>query len=92
MQYKYYSELDLANAFNQMRVSPELSDLLTFTTSFGKVSYLVLPYGIKFTTDAFQFGVENHFHEFLHKAMSIYVICEHKKAACERSKRCISTL
>ncbi|CAN0088195.1 unnamed protein product, partial [Heterosigma akashiwo] len=56
-----------------MRVSPELSDLLTFTTSFGKVSYLVLPYGIKFATDAFQFGVENHFYEFLHKAMSIYV-------------------
>ncbi|CAM9990334.1 unnamed protein product, partial [Heterosigma akashiwo] len=73
MKYKYYSELDLANAFNQMRVSPELSDLLTFTTSFGKVSYLVLPYGIKFATDAFQFGVENHFYEFLHKAMSIYV-------------------
>ncbi|CAM9905726.1 unnamed protein product, partial [Heterosigma akashiwo] len=29
--------------------------------------------GIKFATDAFQFGVENHFYEFLHKAMSIYV-------------------
>ncbi|CAM9924695.1 unnamed protein product, partial [Heterosigma akashiwo] len=72
-QFKYYTELDLANAFNQVKVCPELSDLLTFTTSFGKVSYLVLPYGVKFATDAFQYAVEHHFWDCLRKILSIYV-------------------
>ena len=69
----YYSELDLAEAFNQLRVSDELSDLFTFSTSFGKVSYTVLPYGVKFASEIFQSRLTSEFSDFLDSILMIYI-------------------
>ena len=45
---KYFSEIDLSDSFQQLPISDTLSDLLTITTSFGKVSCTRLTYGVQF--------------------------------------------
>ena len=70
---KYFSELDLSTAFEQLRVSEELSQLFTFTCSFGKVSFEVLPYGAIFASDIFQFRITDEFLEFLDLFLVIYI-------------------
>ena len=47
MMYSVFSELDLAEGFNQLRVSTALQQIfITFTCSNGKVSLKVLPFGV----------------------------------------------
>jgi len=61
----YYSKLDLTESFEQFSISEELSNYLTFMTSFGKVSMQVLTYGVEFTTDKVQETMTHEFFEFL---------------------------
>ena len=70
---KYFSELDLSTAFEQLKVSEELSQLFTFTCSFGKVSLEVLPYGAIFASDIFQSRITDEFLEFLDLFLVIYI-------------------
>ena len=46
MMYSVFSELDLAEGFNQLRVSKALQQIFTFTCTNGKVSLKVLPFGV----------------------------------------------
>jgi RNase H-like domain found in reverse transcriptase/Reverse transcriptase (RNA-dependent DNA polymerase) len=73
VQASVYSELDLHQAFEQLRISKDLQDLCTFTTTFGKVSYLVLPFGAEFAAEAFQFSLHNLFSEVLNTCMILYI-------------------
>ena len=68
----YYSEIDLSESFEQFKISDELSNLLTFMTSFGKVSMLVMPYGVIFASDKFQETMSYEFFEFLETWLLIY--------------------
>ena len=43
---KVFSELDLSEDYNQLKISDELSQYMTFTCSFGKVSMEVMPFGV----------------------------------------------
>ena len=70
---QYFTELDLTESFNQFRISDELSNYLTFVTSFGKVSMKVFPYGVEFAADKVQEILTNEFFEFLEIWMLIYV-------------------
>ena len=70
---KYFSELDLSESFEQFRVSPELSKLLTFSTLLEKVSMLVLPYGFNIKTDKLQETLSREFFEFLEVWLLIYI-------------------
>ena len=70
---RYFSELDLSESFEQFRISNELSELLTFSTSFGKVSMLVLPYGVQFASDKLQETLSREFFEFLELWLMIYI-------------------
>jgi hypothetical protein len=70
---KYFSEIDLSDSFQQLPISDELSDLLTVTTSFGKVSCTRLTYGVQFATDVFQETMTLEFMEFLESWLMIYV-------------------
>ena len=69
----YYSELDLTESFEQFRISEELSNYLTFMTSFGKVSMQVLTCGVEFATDKVQETMTHEFFEFLETWLLIYV-------------------
>jgi hypothetical protein len=70
---EYFTELDLTESFNQFKISSEMSNYLTFMTSFGKVSMKVLPYGVEFATDKVQEILTTEFFEFLETWMLIYV-------------------
>ena len=65
--------MDLSDSFQQLLVSNELSDLLTITTSFGKVSCTRFTYGVQFATDVFQETMSLEFMEFLESWLMIYV-------------------
>ena len=60
-------------SFQQFSISDELSDLLTITCSFGKVSCIRLTYGVQFATDIFQETMSLELLEFLEKWLMIYV-------------------
>ena len=69
----YYSEIDLSESFEQFKISDELSFLLTFMTSFGKVSMLVMPYGVIFASDKFQETMSYEFFDFLETWLLKYI-------------------
>ena len=64
---KFFSEIDLSDSFQQFSISDELSNLLTVTCSFGKVSCTRLTYGVQFATDIFQETMSLELLEFLEK-------------------------
>ena len=70
---KFFSELDLSEAYNQLRISDELSQYMTFTCSFGKVSMEVVPFGVVFASDIFQSRICDEFLEFLDLFLVIYM-------------------
>ena len=72
-QKKYFTEIDLSDSFQQFSISDELSNLLTVTYSFGKVSCTRLTYGVQFATDIFQETMSLELLEFLEKWLMIYV-------------------
>ena len=70
---RYFSELDLSTAFEQLRINDELSQVTTFTCRFGKVSSEVLPYGAAFASDVIQSRITDEFTEFLDFFLVIYI-------------------
>ena len=68
----YYSEL-VSEAFNQLKVSPELSEFFTAATSFGKVSLTLLPYGVKFASEIFRSRMCDEFLEFFNTVLMICI-------------------
>ena len=73
LKKKYFTEIDLSDSFQQFSISDELSDLLTVTCSFGKVSCTRLTYGVQFATDIFQETMSLELLEFLERWLMIYV-------------------
>jgi RNase H-like domain found in reverse transcriptase/Reverse transcriptase (RNA-dependent DNA polymerase) len=73
MSATFFSELDLAQAFQQIKISRQLQDLCSFSTSFGKVSYTVLPFGAEFASEKFQNAINEAFREFLGIFLLIYI-------------------
>jgi Reverse transcriptase (RNA-dependent DNA polymerase) len=50
-----------------------LQDLCSFSTSFGKVSYTVLPFGAEFASEKFQQAIHHTFGEFLNLFLLVYI-------------------
>ena len=73
MMYSVFSELDLAEGFNQLRVSKALQQIFTFTCSNGKISLKVLPFGVFWATSIFQSSMCNLFIELITRCLQIYV-------------------
>ena len=74
MKSKWFSEFDLDSSYEQLRIDGELVDVLTFTCSFGKVSMLVMPYGVTFGSDIFQARITEEFAEFLDAFLERFVM------------------
>jgi transposase InsO family protein len=51
---KYFSLLDCANGYWQIKVSKKSQSLLTFGTPFGRYTYTRLPFGLKSSPEVFQ--------------------------------------
>ena len=73
MDFKFFSELDLAEGFNQLRISKALQQIFTFTCSKGKVSLKVLPFGVFWATAIFQSSMVDLFCNLFSKCLQIYV-------------------
>lgn len=43
---KYFSFIDGFSGYNQIQVTPEYQDKITFTFPWGTYAYLVLPFGL----------------------------------------------
>ena len=75
MMYSVFSELDLAEGFNQLRVSKALQQIFTFTCTNGKVSLnlKVLPFGVFWAMSIFQSTMYDLFIELFTRCIQIYV-------------------
>lgn len=51
---QYFSKLDTASGYCQIKVDEESADLLTFGTSFGRFCFKRLPFGIHSASEVFQ--------------------------------------
>ena len=51
---KYFSKIDLADAFQQLKLSERSKELLTVNTTIGLLQYERMPYGIKTAPQIFQ--------------------------------------
>ena len=51
---KFYSVLDIQNAYWQISLSPESREITSFITPFGQFHWTVLPFGLRNAVSAFQ--------------------------------------
>ena len=51
---KYFTKLDASNAYWQIELDKESSNLLTFNSPFGRYQFLRMPYGIHSASDVCQ--------------------------------------
>jgi len=67
------SELDLAAGFNQLRIAKHLQQIFTFSSSRGKVSLKVLPFGVFWASSIFQASMVDLFVDLLLRCLQIYI-------------------
>ena len=63
-----FSELDVAEGFNQLRIAKLLQEIFTFSSSREKVSLKVLPFGVFWASSIFQASVD-----LLLRCLQIYI-------------------
>jgi hypothetical protein len=68
-----FSELDLAEGFNQLRIAKHLQQIFTFSSSRGKVSLKVLPFGVFWASSIFQASMVDLFIDLLLRCLQIYI-------------------
>ena len=51
---KFFTKLNASSGYWQIKVDEELSKLLTFSTSFSRLRFKHLPYGIHSASEVFQ--------------------------------------
>ena len=56
---KFFSKVDASSGYWQIQVSEESTNLLTFTTPWGRYKFLRLPFGIHSASEVFQVEVAN---------------------------------
>lgn len=56
--HQFYSSVDLTGAFQQLRLTPRASKLVTIATPFGYYEFLRLPFGIKTASAIFQRAID----------------------------------
>ena len=63
---KYFTELDLSHAYQQLQLADDLKPLVTINTNKGLYQYTCLPFGISATPSIFQRTRENLLKGILH--------------------------
>ena len=88
----YFSKLDAANGFWQIKLDEESSYLTTFNTPFGRYRFLVLPFGISSAPEVFHKSVRHIFEHLPGVVTSMDDILVHGKTKKEHDERVANVL
>ena len=64
---KYFTKIDIRQAFYQIRMSKDSEELTTFLTRFGAFKYLVMPFGLCNGPASWQHLINDTLFNFLHR-------------------------
>lgn len=70
---RFFTKLDIRQAFHRIRMRPEDEDLTTFKTRLGTYKYKVLPFGLCNGPSSFQRFINNTLMEYLDQFCSAYI-------------------
>ncbi|KAG1928582.1 retrotransposable element [Pimephales promelas] len=87
-QAKYYTKLDLRNAYNLIRIREGDEWKTAFSTTSGHYEYLVMPFGLSNSPSVFQAFMNDVFRDMLDKWFHLYA----KNEKCEFHQTSISFL
>ncbi|CAH2211450.1 jg9766, partial [Pararge aegeria aegeria] len=69
----YYTCLDCASGFNQIKVHPDSVELTAFVTPDGQFEYLTMPFGLRNAPSVFQRSVTQALGDLVHSYVIIYI-------------------
>jgi hypothetical protein len=72
-QSKVFSFMDGFSGYNQIQMSPEDREKMSFITPWGKFCYKVMPFGLINAGATYQRGMTTLFHDMIHKEIEVYV-------------------
>ena len=70
---KYFTKIDICQAFYQIRMSKDSEELTTFLTRFGTFKYLVMPFGLCNGPASWQHLINDTLFDFLHRFVQAYL-------------------
>ena len=70
---KYFTKIDIRQAFYQIRMSKDSEELTTFLTRFGTFKYLVMPFGLCNGPASWQHLINDTLFDFLHRFVQAYL-------------------
>lgn len=88
-QARYFSKIDLASGYHQIRIKDEDVEKTAFFTRYGLYKYLVMPFGLTNAPATFMKGMNDLFREELENFVVIYLddILIYSKTLEEHKKR-----
>lgn len=72
-QAKYYTKLDLRNAYNLIRIREGDEWKTAFSTTSGHYEYLVMPFGVANSPSVFQSFMNDVFRDMLDRWVIVYI-------------------
>ena len=69
---KYFTKIDIRQAFYRIRMSEDSEELTTFLTRFGAFKYLVMPFGLCNGPASWQHLINDTLFDFLHRFVQAY--------------------
>lgn len=70
---KFFTKLDIRQAFHKIRVHPDSEDLTTFRTRYGSYKYKVVPFGLTNGPATFQRYINDTFLDYLDDFLTAYL-------------------
>lgn len=70
---KYFTKIDLRNAYNQIRIAKGDEWKTAFRTRYGLYEYLVMPFGLTNAPASFQHLVNSTFHDMIDRFVVAYL-------------------
>ena len=70
---KYFTKIDIRQAFYWIRMSEDSKELTTFLTRFGAFKYLVMPFGLCNGPASWQHLINDTLFDFLHRFVQAYL-------------------
>ncbi len=70
---KYFTKIDIRQAFYQIKMSEDSKELTTFLTRFGAFKYLVIPFGLYNRPASWQYLINDTLFDFLHRFVQAYL-------------------